>query len=114
VTVLAEADAGHDDAMADAAASVALHLLDADLRVDLVCPRGSVEGASDDGRDRVLDLLARTSGGRATPDQRAAADVRVVADADGVTVSVGGDEYAFVDLTDPGGAVERARPEVVT
>ncbi len=107
VTVAAEADAGHADAMAAAAASVALHLLDADVRIDVACPGGTVAGAADDeGRERVLDLLARTPGGRVAADTRSRADVDVAATDDGVTVTIDGRTHDVADLVDPAASPE--------
>lgn len=114
VTVVAEGDAGHADAMADAAASVALYLLDADVRVSLTCPGGTVESATgEEGRDLVLDMLARTPGGRVRTDVSAAADVHVAADDDGVTVTIDGDPYAFADLVATAESSGRVAGEVV-
>lgn len=102
VTVVAEAAPGHGDEAASAAASVAVHLFDAGLRVNVACPGGAVEGASgDEGRDRVLELLARTPAGRVATERRDDADVVASADGDGVRVRVEGSTYEFDDLTDP-------------
>lgn len=111
VTVVAEADAGGADAMAAAAASVAVHLLEADLAVAVVVPDGRVErGRGDDHRDEVLELLARTGGGDVS--DAVEADVRVSADADGVTVRTEGRTFPFADLLGDTDPVEDARAEV--
>jgi uncharacterized protein (DUF58 family) len=110
VTVAAAADPGHADAMASAAASIAVYLLDADLGVEVVAPNGRTErGRGDDARDELLELLARTSDGGV--DANVEADVRVVAGADGVTVTTQGRSFPFEDLLGDTG-VEDARTEV--
>lgn len=101
VTVAAEAAAGRADEMAAIAASIALHLLDADVEVDVVCPGGSVQGATgEEGRDLVLDLFARTPGGRVGGDVRASADVTVEATDDGITVVIAGQRHDVAELVD--------------
>ncbi|WP_435196135.1 DUF58 domain-containing protein [Natronomonas sp. EA1] len=96
VTVAAECDAGHADAMASAAASIVVHLLDADIRVGLETPGGHLEkGGGDDQRDAALALLARTPGGRVG---EVGADVRVLATGDGVQVRVADDAFPYSDI----------------
>ncbi|WP_049903986.1 DUF58 domain-containing protein [Halococcus agarilyticus] len=97
VTVVAEAVAGYDDAMASAAASVVTHLLDAGLAVGLTYPGGRIERAGGEPqRERVLRTLARAGPGRADdPD----ADVHVFADAGGTRVTVEDRETPFDRLT---------------
>lgn len=112
VTLVAEADAGHGDEMAAAAASIAVYLLDADLSVGVAAPGGRVEeGLGDEQRDRVLGLLARTPAGRVS--RNVEADVRVHADGDGVQVTVGEATFPFEDLRAPDAPAEDARAEVV-
>lgn len=96
VTVAASAAPGHGDAMASAAASVAVYLLDAGLAVGLAAPNGYLrERRGEDHRDDVLDLLARTPDGDAdAPD----ADVLVRADDDGVTIRTDGRTFPFTEL----------------
>lgn len=93
VTVVARADPGHADAMAEAAASVGVALLDAGVGVTLTTPDGGVDARPGDA-DRLLAHLARADGGRADD----AADVVVDATGDGVTIRVDGDPSPF----DPG------------
>lgn len=115
VTVAAEADAGHVDSMAAIAASIALHLLDGDVDVTVVCPGGTVDSAADDeGRQRVLDLLARTPGGRVPGDVRAAAEVTVAGTDDGVAVTIDGRAHDGAALVDPTATVTDAPGEVST
>lgn len=98
VTLVAQGDAGHADEMAAAAASLALHVLDAGLAVEVVAPDGRVpEGRGELQRERVLGLLARTSGGRVA--DRAGADLDVFAGREGVTVRVGESTFSFDDVT---------------
>lgn len=98
VTLVAQGDAGHADEMAAAAASLALHVLDAGLAVEVVAPDGRVpEGRGESQRDRVLELLARTSGGRVA--DRAGADLDVFAGREGVTVRAGDSTFTFDDVT---------------
>lgn len=100
ITVAAEADAGHGDEMARAAASIAVHLLNAELAVAVAAPGGRAkEGRGDDQRDRVLELLARTPAGRVG--DRVDADVRVRADARGVHVTANDRTVGFSELRDP-------------
>ena len=110
VTIAAEAAAGYADAMASAAASIAVYLLDVDLGVEVVASNGRTErGRGDDTRDELLELLARTPDGNLGPNVEA--DVRVVADANGVTIHTQGRSFPFEELlgdTD----VEDARTEV--
>lgn len=114
VTIAAEAGVGGADAMAAAAASVAVHLLDAGVTVAVACPSGTVRSATDDdGRERVLGLLARTRDGRVDTDLRATADVHVVAGDDGVEVTVDGDRFDFAALVAPDTPVDHAAGEVV-
>lgn len=98
LTLVAEGDTGYADQMAAAAASIAVHLLGADLEVEVYAPGGHVaKGRSDHHRDDVLELLARTPAGRVGD---VAADVRVRADADGVHVTANGSTFPFSELTD--------------
>lgn len=118
ITVAAEADSGHGDEMASAAASVALYLLDARLTVEVVTPSGRCDpGAGDEQRSRVLELLARAETGRIGRDDRAGADVYVHAGREGTGVRVGSRETTFAELVDPGTATgsdaDRGDREVV-
>lgn len=99
VRLTGESRAGHADQMAAAAASLAVHLLTAGLRVELTTfdvdldARGGVEQ-----RERVLDALARTAGGPLRDVHRRDADVLVSAGPDGVTVTVADTVSPFVDV----------------
>jgi uncharacterized protein (DUF58 family) len=94
VTVVGEADPDPEsaDAMAATVASVAAHLHDFGVTVsvrvpggDLVAAPGSVEG--------LLELLARTDGGRVETDGHP--DVRVLAEGESATVTLEDREFAF-------------------
>jgi uncharacterized protein (DUF58 family) len=94
VELVAEAEGGREsaDAMAEAAASLAAFLLEADLTVGVSAPAGVVEpGAGAYQRQQVLELLGRTGPGSVTDSERRAADVRVVGREDG-SVAVHVDE----------------------
>lgn len=95
VTVAGSAASGAADDLAEAAASVSLALLDADVPVALVLPNGSAEADPDiAGRTRLLEHCARaTEGG---PNE--AADVAIEADGDGVRVRIGDATVAFAEL----------------
>jgi uncharacterized protein (DUF58 family) len=86
------------DAMASATASIAATLLDAGVPVGVVVADGAVGEAADERQHRaVLELLARTQGGRlAGLEDRS--DVQVVVDASGVSVSLGGQDRPFEEL----------------
>jgi uncharacterized protein (DUF58 family) len=105
VHVVAEAaDTFHDhaSAMATAAASVALALLDAGVPVALDAPDGSVDaGIGPNHRETVLTLLARTGAGRVPPERRDPGDVVVSApDTGEVTVRAGDRTVPFDDLVE--------------
>jgi uncharacterized protein (DUF58 family) len=64
VTLVATGEPRHADALASAAASVAVHLLDADIAVGLRVADGHVgPGAGREQRRALLELLARTDAG---------------------------------------------------
>ncbi|MFB6070385.1 MAG: DUF58 domain-containing protein [Halanaeroarchaeum sp.] len=100
VTVGVTASEGHVDDAAEAAASVAVHLLDAGATVGVVGPNGEVEPAvGEPHRRRVLSLLATLDAGAVPDDRRDDVDVLVSAtDADATQVVVGGDRRSFEDL----------------
>ena len=118
VTMVAGATDGHADEMAEAAASVGMVLLDADVPLSVATPDGATEVPPGD-RTALLERLAVATAG---PMPEREADVAVTADADGVTVRLGGatttferlaedeskSESAF-DGTDAAAAVSRAR-----
>lgn len=99
IDIVAESETGHADEMATAAASIAGHLLDADLLVDVAAPGGEVEsGRGEEHRDRVLELLAGTGPGRVGGSRGERADVHVFADGDGTTVRVRETTHRFESL----------------
>lgn len=103
VTVGAETHIGSAeavDAMASATASVASALLDAGVETGVVVPGGRLpERVGERHRRELLELLARTGGGRLDPADAERVDVRVRVAEDGVHVSVDGErERAFGDL----------------
>ena len=96
IDVAASAAPGHADAMASAAASLALLALEAGYSVRVVCPAGELPaGHGDEHRRHVLELLARTEAGY--PDERARerADVLVEADGTGVSARIGGRRHSL-------------------
>ncbi|WP_336336463.1 DUF58 domain-containing protein [Haloarcula brevis] len=98
VLVVAEAERGHADEMAAAAATLTTAALESGLAVELAVPNGAVEqGYGDTHRTRLLELLARADAGRT--DRADAADVVVTAGDEGVTVSVDGRRRPFADVT---------------
>lgn len=97
VAVVAEATPAGVEAMARATASVVVALLDAGVPVALATPSGQV-ASGDGGRPVLLDHLALATAGQVDDETRAAADVRVEADADGARLRVAGRE---VDLSGP-------------
>lgn len=89
------------DSAAEAAASVATHLLDAGLAVGLLTPNGTVEyGRGDDQRRLVLTALARMERGQLDRDTITQADVLVHAPSDGSHVGIGveGGMQRFAEL----------------
>jgi uncharacterized protein (DUF58 family) len=104
VTVAASAAPGHADAMAEAAASVGVALLDSGVGVTLSTPGGRLAVTPGEA-DRLLTHLARATAGRPEGET---ADVVVDATAEGVTVRVDGERSPFV----PGRRVRTPRGEV--
>jgi len=94
ISIAASAATGHADAMASAAASVALLAMDAGYSVEVASPAGELPaGHGDDHRRHVLELLARTGAGYADERARERADVLIEADADGVSVAIDGHHH---------------------
>ena len=87
ISIVAEAAPGRADAMATAAASVALWLLDAGVGIDLATPGGRLSNVSPGEGEEVLALLARAGGGRVGNARRNAADVLVRAETDGSAIT---------------------------
>lgn len=102
VELLAEADGGRTDEVAEAAASVAAYLLDAGFAVGLTVPGDRVEpGAGPDHRTDLLAALARTQPGTVGEARREGVDVLVrgATDAEAVTVTLDGRTVTFDELT---------------
>jgi uncharacterized protein (DUF58 family) len=102
VELLAEAEGGRMDDVAEAAASVLTYLLDAGLAVGLTVPGGRVEpSAGEDHRTELLTLLARTHPGTVGEHRREVADVLVQgrANEDAVTISIGERTVTFGQLS---------------
>lgn len=77
VSIVAGAAPGHDDEMAAAAATLAMHLLDLGVGIDVIVPDDRRVQATSDTRDRVLRLLATAGHGEIADRRRDAADVIV-------------------------------------
>lgn len=89
------------DSAAEAAASVATHLLDAGLAVGLLTPAGVVEhGRGDDQRRLILTALARMDRGKLDQEDVTQSDVLVHAPSDGSHVGIGveGGMQRFAEL----------------
>jgi len=94
LSIAAGAATGHDDAMASAAASLAVLALDGGLSVGVACPAGEVSpGRGRAHRRRVLELLARTGPGQPARPAREGADVVLTADDEGVTATIDGQDH---------------------
>jgi uncharacterized protein (DUF58 family) len=114
VTVAAEAVGPRADSVAEAAASVAVHLLDAGVAVGVATASGNVEPAhGDPHRRRLLGALATFERGRLPQHRRDNADVVVHAPESGehVTVTVGGTDYRYTEFVGRGAGPERASNE---
>ncbi|WP_135826892.1 DUF58 domain-containing protein [Halorussus ruber] len=112
VELLAEAEGGRMDDVAEAAASVLTYLLDAGLAVGLTVPGGRVEpGAGEGHRTELLTLLARSNPGTVSDRRRDGADVLVQGrtDEESVTVTVGERTVTFDQLS--GGASGGPSPD---
>jgi uncharacterized protein (DUF58 family) len=116
LVVAATAEPGSVDGMAAAAASIAVMALDAGLAVELRLPEQTVSlGRGEDHRRRLLGALAVTGTGGSGPLDAYAlpegatedADVVVVGDEEGVTVTFGDDDRTFEEIT-----VSRENPVV--
>lgn len=97
VRMTAEAAEHWDDEMAEAAASIALYLLDNGIAVGIVTPNGELPVATgSDHRERLLRLLATVGPGQVPEHYREDADVRITAsDATGVSVRMQDSEVPF-------------------
>ena len=109
LSIVAEAAPGQADAMATAAASIALWLLENGIEIDLAVPGGRLSDVSLGESEAVLALLARAGGGRVGSARRNAADVLVAAEADGPTVTTSEKTIPFDRLvrsgSTPGGVL---------
>jgi len=102
LSVAASAEEGADDAMAEAAASVADLALRAGREVSLTLPGEAVPpGRGETHRGRVLRTLAGAGPGPVPRDARAEADVSIQATREGTTVTVGDRSYEFETLAAP-------------
>ncbi|WP_435362894.1 DUF58 domain-containing protein [Haloarchaeobius sp. DYHT-AS-18] len=80
VKIAAEAADGWDDEMAEAAASIALYLLDAGIAVGLAAPNGDLPvGTGADQREAILHNLATVGPGQVPESYREEADIVIVA-----------------------------------
>ncbi len=97
VEIAAGAAPGHDDAMADAAASVAVDLLQTGVAVGLTTPSGHLEpDVGLEHRNRLLDHLAVARAGEASGGGQA--DIRIESTADGVRVELRDVGFSFAEL----------------
>jgi uncharacterized protein (DUF58 family) len=115
VELLAEAEGGRMDDVAEAAASVATYLLESGLAVGLTVPGGRLDpSAGPEHRTDLLTLLASTYPGSVGDARREGMDVLVQGDADEdtVQVTIGDRTVTFDQLsgTSPGGAEQSGRP----
>lgn len=100
VVIAASSEDDAVDAMATAAASVAVMAIEADVGVELRTPVGDVPmGSGTDHRDRILRALALTTGGDPETDDLDDVDIHVHADADGVTLTLGSREHTLEEMT---------------
>ena len=118
VELLAEADGGRMDDVAEAAASVATYLLESGLAVGLTVPGGRVEpSAGPEHRTKLLTLLASTYPGTVGESRREGADVFVQGETDeaAVRVIVGERTVTFEQLsgTNLDGSGRSGRPTSV-
>jgi uncharacterized protein (DUF58 family) len=112
VTIVAESNADGGEAMASAAASLALYFLDRGIDVGLVAPDGHLpQGSGGSHRLSILSLLALTDAGGANGGARG--DLRVYGHETGATISRDGRELPFTDLVTTEFGGER-RPTIVS
>lgn len=99
VEIAAEATRRRTDAMADAAASIAVHLLQAGVHVGIVTPTGRLDpDVGRDHRDRILAHLARTEGGRIANHDRETADVWIRGTGDATYIRIDDREFTFPEI----------------
>ena len=102
VRIAAEAAEGWDDDMAEAAASIALYLLDNGIAVGIATPNGELEvAAGADQRERLLSLLATVGPGQVPEHYSEEADIRITAsEGTGVSVRMQDTEVPFEQFMD--------------
>jgi len=99
ISIAARSTEGYADEMATAAATVFVGALRSGLTTALTAPNGSVgEGHGQAHQQRALELLARSTHGEVPRQVWDAADVRVDADATGVTVMLGETVHELTEL----------------
>jgi uncharacterized protein (DUF58 family) len=101
VTIAAEARGPRADSVAEAAASVATHLLDAGIAVGIATPDGRLDPAhGDPHRRRILGLLAGFEQGHLRRRYRDEADIYVHAPESGehVSVTVDGEDHRYEEF----------------
>ncbi|AHG02700.1 hypothetical protein HALDL1_02980 [Halobacterium sp. DL1] len=101
VTIAAEALGPREDSVAEAAASIATHLLDAGISVGIVTQSGGLDPANGDPhRRRVLGVLADFDGGKLRQRHKAEAEIVVHAPRSGehVSVTVGDDDHRYEEF----------------
>ncbi|WP_436346102.1 DUF58 domain-containing protein [Natronorubrum sp. FCH18a] len=95
-TIAAECAPGRDDELATAVASVASHLLEADVSVGVTVPNGEYPpGTGSDHHRALLSAFAVLEAGELEDEQRQEADVLVRATGDGTEVTVDGRSIPF-------------------
>jgi uncharacterized protein (DUF58 family) len=98
VTIAAEALGPREDSVAEAAASIAAHLLDAGVAVGIAAPNGTLDPAQGDPhRRRILGVLAGFHSGMLRSSRKDDAEILVQAPESGehVTVTVSGDDHRY-------------------
>lgn len=98
VTIAVEALGPREDSAAEAAASIAAHLLDAGVAVGVAAPNGTLDPAQGDPhRRRILGVLAGFHSGMLRSSHKDDAEILVRAPESGehVTVSVSGDDHRY-------------------
>lgn len=101
VTVAVEALGPREDSVAEAAASIAAHLLDAGVAVGVATPDGTLDPAhGDPHRRRVLAALAEFGRGKLRQRHRDDAEIFVHAPRSGehVTVTVAGEDHRYAEF----------------
>jgi uncharacterized protein (DUF58 family) len=114
VSVAAEARGPRADSVAEAAASVATHLLDAGIAVGVATPDGRLDPAhGDPHRRRILGVLAAFEQGHLRRRYRDEADIVVHAPESGehVSVTVDGEDHRYAEFVGSGAGADG--PEVV-